>query len=177
MTDNIILESLQQFLKDNVAGKIKLQKASDSNASRYELVNPAVHIGWIPPKGMVPKEMDVLLPCLIVGFDQGQDDGSSAEINIRLSAAVYNPGTYDAFGKLTPDFNGYKDLINLIFLTRKALSENPVHKGRLLIQKPFQWGMYQEQPYPYWYGWLTFSAQAAVMEKNLTIDEEYYERK
>jgi len=161
MSTLIILESLQKFLQEKVTPGITLQKPNDDNVDEYKLVNPVVHTGWIPPKGYLPEGMESAIPCLIVGMDEASDDGSDREINIRITAAVYSPGKHvPAEGgsiKYTPDFKGYHDLLNLINKTVAVLSRNLIINNAGTVQFPIRNGMYQEQPYPYWYGWITFT--------------------
>lgn len=176
MTNNIILEGLKKFLQNNVSNKIKLQKPNDKDITKHELVHPSVHIGWIPPK--LPEDMKPLeqlpdIPCIIVGMDDGDDDGQEAGLNIRLMYALYNPGKYDETGKYTPNFDGYQDLLNLIDLSKQELAKAAVIEEVTTIQQPFKWGMFQEQPYPYWYGWLTFSVSCAAMEFVPDIAQQY----
>lgn len=158
-----ILSALQKFCEEKVITNIKLQK-HDDNVNNYELVNPAVHIGWIPPKGFLPAEMETAIPCLIVGLDEASDDSKDAEYKIRISAVVYSPGLHKPEGadKVTysPDFQGYRDLLNLIDRTVAELKKNRIVKNYGTIQDPIKWGMYiNEQPYPYWYGWITFTVR------------------
>ncbi|WP_024831606.1 hypothetical protein [Ruminiclostridium josui] len=166
MTENIILEVLQKFLQENVASKIKLQKPTEDKS--YVLVNPSVHVGWIPPKlpeNMRPEEQikDVpAIPCIVVGTDNGEDDGKSASMDIRLTFVTYNPGLVSK-GKLIPNFEGYKDINNLRTLTREQLAKAAVIGGKATVQQPFTWGMYEEQPYPHWMGWLKFKISCASM--------------
>ncbi|AYO30252.1 hypothetical protein D2962_06145 [Biomaibacter acetigenes] len=154
-----VLEALKSFLQEKISPIIKLQKPSDNNIHDYKLVNPAIHIGWIPPKGYLPEGMEAAIPCLIVGLDDATDDGQGLELNIRISAAVYSPGLHKPVATgldYTPDFKGYNDLLNLIDRTVAELMKNQIIDGKVAIQMPVKWGMYQEQPYPYWYGWITF---------------------
>lgn len=162
MTDNMILEALKSFLEQKVASKFKLQ-ASKEDFNEYKLVNPAVFECFIPPNNFLPPELVSAVPCILVGMEEGRDDGTEASINIRITFAVYCPGGYDAVQKLTPNFQGYRDVLNLITKTKMELAKAAVI-DKATIKQPFKWGMYQEQPYPYWYGWLTFSVDIAVME-------------
>ncbi len=167
-----ILEAYQLFLKEYVASTIKLQKPADKNVESYELVNPQVHIGWVPPKGYLPDEMESAIPCLIVGMDDANVDEQLAEINIRISFAVYSPGSHIPNGDsidYTPDFKGYNDLMNLIDRTVDELIRNRIIKETTTVQLPLKYGMYQEQPYPYWYGWVTFptSKQPGLYTKDI----------
>ena len=150
---------------------LKLQKPSDNDIDNYELVNPAVHIGWIPPKGFLPPELETAIPCLVVGMDEGNDDGQEASLPIRISAAVYSPGlhTIQEGGSVecAPDFQGYIDLLNLIDRTVAEIAKNQILNG-VSIEYPIRWGMYQEQqPYPYWYGWVAFSVKRQSYPKAL----------
>lgn len=174
MTDNIIIEALQKFLQERVAGKIKLQ-APAKDIDTYGLVHPAVHVGWIPPKlpeNISPESQVTDIPCIIVGMDEGEDDGDSASLNIRLSFVTFSEGLMKD-GKLYPNYEGYKDLINLIALTRRELSAAVTIGSVTSVQRPFKWGMYKDQPAPYWYGWMTFSVVCAVMGYISGLKEQY----
>jgi hypothetical protein len=172
MTDNIILEVIQKFLIEHVASKVTLQAPADDNIDKYELMHPNVFIGWIPPPNQlndIPQQLmdgaKKAFPALIVGFDDGEDDGNDAGLNIRISFGVYNPGLYNNDHTFLPNMKGYQDLVNLMFLTRQELSSNPIIEGKTEANKPFKWGFYQgEMPVPYWWGWLTFRATAAVLQ-------------
>mgnify|MGYP005835157803 CR=1 FL=1 len=178
MNDITILEEIQKLLQKNVADHIKLQKANDKDIFNYELVSPQIHIGWIPPKGFLPEGLDEGIPCIIIGHDEGNDDGRTADINIRLSFVVFSPGKHDTkdideLKNYTPNFEGYRDLLNLMEKTKQEILRNQIINKAFVIQYPIKWGMYQEQPYPYWYGWITFSIRkqayppAAIAEKYL----------
>lgn len=177
MTDNVILEAIRDFLLSSVASKIKLQVPHDDDITKYELMHPNVFIGWLPPPNQlqeVPQQLldgiKKALPAMMVTFDEGDDDGNDAGLNIRISAVVYNPGLYEPGEKFTPDNKGYQDLINLLFLCRQALSINPIiSEGKTEVNKPIKWGMYAEQPIPYWVGWVSFRATAAVLAPLLNL--------
>lgn len=160
MSTIAVLEALQAFLQDKVTPTIELQKPSNNNVKDYTLVNPSVHIGWLPPNGYLPDGMESAIPCLVVGLDDASEDAQGKDLNIRISAAVYSPGLHapDASGVIiyTPDFQGYRDLLNLMDRTLAKLTENRVVNG-VTIQETIKWGMYLEQPHPYWYGWIAFT--------------------
>lgn len=153
-----ILEALQVFLTEKVAPAIQLQAGDDGSVQRYKLVHPAVHIGWLPPKGYLPVGMEAAIPCLVVGMDEGSDDRSDSELNIRISAVTFSPGLHIPAGEgvdFTPDFTGYHDLLNLIDRTVAELAKHQVVGNMVSIRDPIKWGIYEEFPYPYWYGWIT----------------------
>ncbi|MGE5631710.1 MAG: hypothetical protein ACM3TR_11510 [Caulobacteraceae bacterium] len=151
------LNTIKEFLEETVKPQIKLQKASDNNVKDYSLMQPNVFVGWVPPKGYLPAGMESIIPCLIVGLDEASDDGESDDLNLRITAAVYSPGEHKPVGdnvEFTPDFQGYKDLLNLLERTKAEFLKNSIIKNALKVQKPVKRGMYEEQPYPYWYGWV-----------------------
>lgn len=159
MTDIVALEAIQKFLQVNVAPNIKLRKPNDKKVTDYKLINPSIHIGWIPPNGYLPPEIEAAIPCAIIGHDEGQNDGEESELNIRLSFAIWNPGFQDTEQNLTPSFDGYKDLLNFIEKTKQELISKRIIGGKTKVEFPVKWGMYQEQPYPYWYGYITFKVK------------------
>lgn len=165
MNDNLILESLKKFLIENVANKFKLEKPQEGNIldEKYELVNPAVYIGWIPPKNyLVDYGYDV--PALLIMEDGGEDSGDESNINIRIGIATFDPGQTDS-NRTTPNTKGYKDLLNIITRIRMEFAKVSIIEDTTTIQKPIKWGLYEEQNYPYWNGWLSF--QASAMPLNL----------
>lgn len=156
MSEILSLESLKSFLQEKVTSQIKLKKPNDKNVMDYKLVNPQVHIGWIPPNGYLPKEIGSAIPCILVGHDDGEDNGEDASLSIRLSFAIWNPGHKDNSGNLSPDFEGYRDLINFIERTKMEILKYKIINRNVEIMHPLKWGMYEENPYPYWYGWMSF---------------------
>lgn len=168
MIDNVILEAIESFCKEHVSPKIKLMVPNDEDVSKYDLMHPNAFIGWVPPPNQleeVPLQLlDGLksaLPAMVIGMDDADDDGNDAGLNIRISFIVYNPGLYPEPGVVIPNFKGYRDLLNLIFICRQQLSSHYlIEDGKTAAQKPFRWGMYLQQPVSYWVGWLTFRATA-----------------
>lgn len=151
------LDDLVEFLQLNVANKSKLQKDSSNDIYSYELVSPNVFKGWLPPNGYLPQGFTGI-PAIIAGLDGGSDDGDSDDEQVKLSFAVYSPGTHLEDGTYTPDFNGYNDLLNLIELTKAELIKSSINiSEKFKLSEEITWGMYEEQPYPYWYGYMTFS--------------------
>jgi hypothetical protein len=156
-----------------VSPKIKLQVPYDDDITKYHLMHPNAFIGWLPPPNQLEDaQFDVdgikkALPAMIIGMDDGEDDGNDAGINVRITFITYNPGLYspeDDQVTFTPNFQGYRDLLNLIFICRKELSQNYlINNGKTTAQKPFRWGMYPQQPIGYWAGWLTFRATAVTI--------------
>lgn len=172
MTDVTVLEALQKFLKENVTPQVKLKQLDSTNTANYILVTPEVYIGWIPPSGGLPEEQKSDIPCLTVGFDNAIDTGEEALMDIRILFAVFNPGFQDG-STLTVNFDGYKDLLNLMELTKHELRKKRIIEGITTLQYPFKWGVYKNKPCPYWYGWLTFNARTNSGQYIPEINEQY----
>lgn len=157
-----VLESVKVYLEREVAATIKLQIPSDENILAYELAHPTVFVGWVPPKGLLSIEPN--FPCLVVGFDQGKHQTSKKTYNLRISAAVYSPGTHELQeGVMTykPNYQGYIDLLNLIDRTINCLIKSEQIET-LEIAQDISWSMYDEQPYPYWYGYISLTLHEKV---------------
>lgn len=148
MSDLSYLENLKKYLIENVANKIKLEKSREYEDEAYSLVNPEVYVGWIPPKNYLDEQgHDV--PSILIMSDGGIDNDDEASESIRIAITTFDPGTTTSLGTKS-NSKGYKDLLNVITLIRLALKD---YAG---VQKPIKWGMYDEQAYPYWCGWVTF---------------------
>lgn len=158
-----IINDLKIFLEKYVANDIELKCSDDDNAYNFSLVHPSVFIGWIPPKGFLPEVIESAIPCIMVGLDNGTDDSRESSFKIKLSMATWSPGEYQKENqeeKLIPSFNGYVDLINLLDKTKAVLLKNLIISEKYIIDGDVSYGMYNEQPYPYWYGYMTFSIKA-----------------
>lgn len=168
MVDNAVLESIREFCSARVCPNIELLKPGE-DAGDYLLKHPDAWIGWIPPpdsaaavQSPLSDDLKSAAPAIVVGMDDGDDDGREAGINVRLTFVVYNPGDYPEPGLMVPNGKGYRDLLNLIYLTRRTLSGEFVAE-RTAARRPFRWGIYPRQSSGYWLGWLTFRAPTAPL--------------
>jgi hypothetical protein len=157
-----VLNEIKDFLKRNVTPNIKLRLPNDKDSTEYTLVNPDVHVGWIPPKEYLPPGVDFSVPCIVVGFDDGEDDNINSDYKIRLTVVVYSQlFSPHAFATNEQNhysnFDGYVELLNLIDITKANLRKHTIINNYIKIDSNIQWGMYQEQPLPYWYGYMTFT--------------------
>lgn len=173
MVDNTILEAVQSFLLARVSPNVRLQVPNDDDVTEYKLMHPNVFIGWVPPPNqMEDAQFDVdgikkTLPAMVVGMDDGEDTGQDAGIDIRITCITYNPGLYapdEGAVVFTPDFKGYRDLLNLLSLIRRKLSEGHLIEGGVAsVGRPITWGMYPQQPIGYWVGWVRFRASFSAL--------------
>ncbi|AWK52211.1 hypothetical protein DIC82_14930 [Clostridium beijerinckii] len=168
MNDIEVLNILVEFFKSNVAAHFKLKKPPENNQveGEYELVNPAVYKGWVPPKNYL-EEYGYDVPAIIVILDDSIDDNQSADISIRLKIITYDPGEIKEDGKIIPNVLGYVDLLNVITKIRMELSQNPIILEKVNINKPIKWSMDKEQSYPYWSADLSFDVSIAPLAFNI----------
>jgi hypothetical protein len=172
--DLSVIKATVQFLKDQVAsqydpelGKIGLEKPqADGNIEgSYTLVKPAVYDGWIPPKNYLD-EYGYDVPCILVMSDGGKDQAEEAVVRLRLAIAIYDPGMTTKTGEILttrPNSKGYYDLLNIITKIRLKLTDRTLTSGIISINHDFEWGMYEEQHYPYWHAWITYSSPILSM--------------
>lgn len=145
-----------------------LKKAPENNkiTDKYELVNPAVYIGWIPPKGF-ENRYGFSIPCLVVMTDSGSDDNESAEIKARIKIITYDSGLVKDDNELIPGLTGYKDLLNVIDRIRITLSENLIINNKVSHKKPIEWGIDEEQHYPIWSGEISFPVSILSLKPDI----------
>lgn len=159
MTENEVLQALATFIKTKTSD-MKFLKGGDKK-EEHDLVPPAVYEGWVPPKNYLT-EYGYDIPCVVVGMDEGEDDGQEAKLGIRLIFGVYSPGTTNAEGQIIPDSKGYIELLHLMTRVRVSLLNAIFIGGKCEVEKPIKWGLYDEQQWPYWHGWMMFDTPLAV---------------
>jgi hypothetical protein len=167
------LNSISAVLRPELSGYL-LEKAESQPGD--ERVPSNITVGYAPPRNadMSQYNQGYNAPCVIVGVGEngGSDDGKEASIPVMITVGTYSPGTTDEFGPVMLNNEGYIDLINLIERIRHVLLSRTVLK-RTTIDRPVAWGMYPDQPYPYWYGWLSFDAKVAVEEMQVDQNNNF----
>lgn len=176
MTALDALNALQEFLKTNVAEKIKLQKEPGQD----ELPDPTKEKSYVHPSvpliHMAHKNFDPAgyrVPFLSVMFDSDDDDDGDRTMSIRLVGGVYGGGNYagDIDPEGIPDNQGYLDLLNLLEKAKTALLRETVIGGASTVRKPVRMQMYDDaDTWPYWYGSLTFDV--ALPPAQAVLDDE-----
>lgn len=174
MTENRILQAIADFIKEITSDDL-LEKPNEDVNIESELVSPVVVVGYLPPKNFLPEGYDI--PAVIVGMDDGEDNDQDAFINVRITIATYDPGEKNEVGLFIPDSKGYIDLLHMITKIRTAISAEKIINGATTVNKPMRWGMYEEQPWPYWYGYIKFSARCSIqlMQEKNSIDLKAWE--
>lgn len=169
MTIRDALEDIKKFIESKIACEFKLEKphADELIDMSYELVNPSVFIGWLPPKSYSDTHD---IPSIIVMGDNGEEDEQEDLINIRLAIATYDMGhTIRSDNELKTRINnkGYIDLINIIEKIKQEIKLDKVLE-HITLEGPFKWGLYEEQAFPYWYAWVNFKAVLPIKTTQFT---------
>ncbi len=136
----------------------------------------AVDVGHAPPRNadMSAYGAGYVAPRAVVGLDEtgGIDNGSDAAVSLMVTVGTYSPGTTRQNGTTDLNNQGYIDLLLVIERVKRALLRHPVLR-HTTIQPPVRWGMYQDQPYPYWYGWLAFDAKLAATPAQMDLPDNF----
>ena len=134
----------------------------ENRADAYTLVAPAVHVGYVPPNGILDQNAKIRIPCLVIGTPETNDDRDDTTITMQVTAAVYDPGnqilTPDTQKiQLLPNFDGYITLLNFLDRVKEWVLRSDVIADRFQLDSPVKLKTYEEQPWPYWYGSLAFT--------------------
>ncbi|WP_459482113.1 hypothetical protein [Clostridium saccharoperbutylacetonicum] len=170
MTDIEALNGLADFIINNIANDIKLEKPPEKGiidkVGSYELVHPSVYKGWVPLGNL--NEYEHSIPSIVVMIDEGNDDNSESSLNMRLKIATYDPGETQENGVVNLNGKGYMDLLNLITKIRLEFAKNPIIFEKVNINKPIKWSMDSQQSYPYWTANISFTVSIAPLAFNIT---------
>lgn len=156
------LQAIKKWLEDEVLCNVQMQQPEYGELlNNYKLVKPAVHIGMIPPGSFLPNETgesSIRVPCLVVGVPESSVGEESTEIHVRITAIIYDPGHQtNADGILQSDlnFDGYLTLLNLLDKVRSFVAQGII-ADIFELSSPVKLKTYDEQIWPYWYGYLDF---------------------
>jgi hypothetical protein len=176
MTTQMIIEEIRDFLKDKLSN-IELQSSTREIEFEPILTSPKVFDMYLPPKSylnsineLVPEN---LIPALLVGIEKAKDNHQDGVLDIRITFITFSAGTYNENQELI-DLNneGYKDNINLMERTKQELIKATNINCKCTVNKPIEYGIYEEQPCPYWYGYMTFSVTLPEYEYNAYQSED-----
>lgn len=153
------LRLIQKWLEGHIEeDQIMLKRPQAGNkAGGYNLAAPAVHLGLVPPDSILDPDGDIRIPCLVVGISESNGDSEEELLNLRITAIVYDPGTQSVgTAALEPNFEGYTILLNLLDRVRAWVLREDGAAKRFQLEGSVKLSPYEEQPWPYWYGSLSF---------------------
>lgn len=157
------LDNIREWYRGSVLEKLELQRAAEGEKlDEYKLVHPAAHIGWVPPNGFPDDQQGVTLPCIVVGLDKKISSAEETLLQLRITAAVYDPGHQqrtDGELSLQTNMDGCRTLLNFMDALEAQTLRSVVIADNFELCSPIEAAMYEEQPYPYWYGYLKFTVK------------------
>ncbi|MCI1965883.1 MAG: hypothetical protein LKJ17_07105 [Oscillospiraceae bacterium] len=154
-----LLKLIQKWLENHItADRLQLKQPRKDNAiGSYVLSPPAVHVGLVPPNGIIDPTAGLRIPCLVIGAAESDSDGDETRIALQVTGIVYDPGTQDGTASLNPNFDGYLTLMNLLDRVRQWVTREDGVADLFQLAGGVKLTPYEEQPWPYWYGFLTFT--------------------
>jgi hypothetical protein len=158
------LEFVKKWLESRIFENEIQEKAprKDDSAGSYQLATPAVHVGYIPPGSILDEHSKIRIPCLVVGTPEMTDDRENSEIHLQITVIVYDAGLQTVSGdgkqmQLSPNFDGYITLMNFLDCVKEWILREDGIPGLLTLDSAVKLKTYEEQPWPYWYGYLDFT--------------------
>lgn len=153
---------IRDWLAEHALKGLQYQRPADESIAQYELVTPVAHLGYLPPGGTLPED-GVSIPGIVVGLDKKTSDADGVRLELRVTVAVYDPGYQPpAEGggvELQPNLEGYVTLLNLMDTLEQCILGAVVLAERYVLASPVEAKPYDEQAYPYWYGYLKFAVE------------------
>ena len=172
------LEVIAEWLKDEVCPNLTYKKPDDNKndgSYNYSLVNPDVHIMYIPSKDILP-ENKYAAPSVLVQYDNEKlyPKRNQGLINIKLGFSIWNPGyhTPDNYQRNT---EGFRDVMNFCqYVEDKLINTELIGPLRICLEDGIESGPLKEQGiiadyYPYWFAYLTFTGEFS----KLSVHKKY----
>ena len=100
--------------------------------------SPNVLNGYLPPKRSGQNDD---YPFVLVRPDSGQSEEEQTEVTVSIIIGCY-----------TEEFDGHEYCLNIMQRIRTALTSLPngILADKYVLDFPFRWENYPEQPYPQW---------------------------
>jgi hypothetical protein len=159
------LETIQKWLRDGICSRLKFKKPDDNKVDgsyQYELVNPEVHLMFVPTGDTMPVDKSVI-PSICVQFDERTDRTIEKEgiMHIRLQFAVWDPGIHKESG-FERNREGWRDVWNFIDATLEDIRNSEfIGNIRVMKEREIKCGPVTERGaildfYPYWFAYISF---------------------
>ena len=166
------LETVTNWLRDNVCSKIKLKAPHDEAVEKYEEVAPTAFTIFQPGKTQAPPENIQTIPSIVVQPVEGGDEPTKPQrrIKLQLSFMVWNPGKHKEEGaaKFTRNTDGWKDVWNFVDRTLQEIENAEYMDGiRVVKELGITFGQFQQDNslvdlYPYWGAWAILTIENGI---------------
>lgn len=171
------LNSLSDWLKDNVCSKILFKCPSDDRQATdydFELVHPQSFAMFIPGTDKLPPGVKSECPCVTVQLMDGSDNllKSNSSLNVRLCFLVWNPGVHPDENGMTEGYrrsaDGWQDVWSFLERAVNDIENAQYINGmRLRVENGVQYGQFSKdgqvaEMYPYFYAWATMTFERGI---------------
>ena len=157
MTPVILLDDLQKFIEENTADILLEVKVRTGPATEKTRAAKVYKMG-LPLKDDTTQQVPYILLKVLTGLDDKQD-GEPAESSFRVRIIIV---TYSQDGEQGP-----LALLNLILRIRERLEKQTIVGGRFVLQKPFEWIVYQDTEPPYYMGEIMTNWSIPTIEREV----------
>ncbi|MGN7360023.1 hypothetical protein ACTHPF_26960 [Paenibacillus sp. SAF-054] len=165
MTPSIIMDKLQEYLQEITQGMVLGPERLRPNIYKVDLparatpdYDPLVQETDITPaQTTLPEERDERWPFIIVIFNDAEDtEDGYRTANIDLTFGCEGRG---------PD--GYMDVLHLMEYVRASFLRETYEGWSFRLTRPLSMGFYEEQPDPYWMGYMSTTWEVPSIEQEV----------
>lgn len=167
------LETVTNWLKENVCTKIKLKAPHDDDVEKFEEVNPTAFTLFQPGKTKAPPNTTLNTPSVVVQLVEGNDDmtQSKTRLKLQLSFMAWNPGKHQAEGASEPlerNADGWKDVWNFVGRALQEIENAEYMDGlRVVKELGITYGLFSQDGalvdlYPYWGAWVVLTIEQGL---------------
>ena len=157
MTPIILLDDLQQFIKENTADILLECRVRTGPATGKERAAKVYKMG-LPEKDDTTQQIPYILLKVLTGADDKEDNQpKSSEVKVRIIIA-----TYSADGEQGP-----LALLNLILRIRERLEKQHIIGGRFCLEYPLEYIVYQDTEPPYYLGEIMTNWSIPTIEREV----------
>ena len=191
------LEEMGAWLKAAICKDVKLKPMSPDAPQNqrfdYHLVEPEVHVLYVPSHIDRPPEMEATVPAIVLQLMESKDDlkTQTRDLVVRLSFTAWDPGLHgqdilEPVGegryqtgppsKLRPSVDGWRDAYNFMDRALRVI-ENSERIGALGLKRDegitfgnYEWQDAPNELYPFWLCWCKCTVQE-TLTRNRELEE------
>ena len=135
MTPLFLLEALREVIYEKIKGMTIEERPVQ------------VRTGFLPPKINKPDsdpDEENTVPFVLVRLLEGEDTFDHAGVTVAIYVCTWSESE-----------KGWRDAVNVMMAIRLLLEQYPTLDERYRLEYPFKWKMFEDQPWPEWFGAIT----------------------
>lgn len=175
MTLTQCIESVTDWLEENVCPKIILKCPDDKQINTYKETNPHAFSMFLPGKEKLPPNVESVHPAVVTQLIEGTHTMTEGRMRLKLqlSFTVWNPGTHkeerdDGDGDVIRSTDGWKDVWNFVERALQEIENAEYINGlRVVKELGITFGQFQQEEqvsdlYPYWGAWAILTVEQGL---------------